>query len=238
MSKLILLFIAGFIGLFLRFIFLGEFELEQLMLLILFPVGSILVYVIMKWQYDKDKAFEPGLNEEYYVTHLGDRVSSTFKQMYNGKVHIGTYQRFYNKWWKRVVADTMKSPGIWYLNLKFSFSNGDNVVFKGVEERKIHRDPEWLIYRNGEKIGFVRTRVEYKNKEILNKNLYLEYKENTYHYQASMIGSQTQIYKNELHMATADRLHGAIYELKTNNNYDEEHLLFMGYILFNYLFGK
>ncbi|MFZ3578766.1 hypothetical protein [Virgibacillus sp. DJP39] len=114
MSKLLALFIAGFIGLALCYIVLGKFELNQLFLLLLFPIASVLILFVMKWQYNKDLHFKPELKDRFMVTRLGDRVSTTAKQMFNNEEHIGSYNRFYNKWWKRIIADVMDSPGLWY----------------------------------------------------------------------------------------------------------------------------
>lgn len=54
---------AGFIGLSLRYMVYEEFEQEQLLILLLFPVGAIVILCIMKWQNNKDWDFEP---EEQY----------------------------------------------------------------------------------------------------------------------------------------------------------------------------
>lgn len=239
LSNLLILFIFGFIGLSLRFIIIGEFELDQLFLLLLFPIASILVYFIMKWQYNKDRNYEPRMGERDLVTRLGDRVSTTKKKMYHGKKLIGTYQRFYNRWWKRVVADIMNNPGLWYLNLTFSLSNGEEIVFKKKNETKIRGNNEWIIYLNNEGIGTVKTDYSLKNIGKLKESLYLEYKGNTYHYQSSSIRSVTEISVTGSKIATGERVSGSVYELTVNDSHEKEaQMLFMVYILFNYEFGQ
>lgn len=239
LSNLLILFIFGFIGLSLRFIIIGEFELDQLFLLLLFPIASILVYFIMKWQYNKDCNYEPRMGERDLVTRLGDRVSTTKKKMYHGKKLIGTYQRFYNRWWKRVVADIMYNPGLWYLNLTFSLSNGEEIVFKKKNETKIRGNNEWIIYLNNEGIGTVKTDYSLKNIGKLKESLYLEYKGNTYHYQSSSIRSVTEISVRGSKIATGERVSGSVYELTVNDSHEKEaQMLFMVYILFNYEFGQ
>lgn len=239
LSNLLILFIFGFIGLSLRFIIIGEFELDQLFLLLLFPIASILVYFIMKWQYNKDCNYEPRMGERDLVTRLGDRVSTTKKKMYHGKKLIGTYQRFYNRWWKRVVADIMNNPGLWYLNLTFSLSNGEEIVFKKKNETKIRGNNEWIIYLNNEGIGTVKTDYSLKNIGKLKESLYLEYKGNTYHYQSSSIRSVTEISVRGSKIATGERVSGSVYELTVNDSHEKEaQMLFMVYILFNYEFGQ
>lgn len=159
--------------------------------------------------------------------------------MYHGKKLIGTYQRFYNRWWKRVVADIMNNPGLWYLNLTFSLSNGEEIVFKKKNETKIRGNNEWIIYLNNEGIGTVKTDYSLKNIGKLKESLYLEYKGNTYHYQSSSIRSVTEISVRGSKIATGERVSGSVYELTVNDSHEKEaQMLFMVYILFNYEFGQ
>lgn len=241
LSRLLLLFVAGFIALTLRYITFGEFEMNQLFLLLVFPVASVLILLIMKWQYNKDRDFKPKLNEKYMVTRLGDRVSTTTKQLYTKKELIGSYHRFYNSRWKRVVADIMDHPGQWYLNLSFSLLNGEQVVFKGKNENNIRGNNEWVIHRNNKEIGTVRTDHSLKNAAKLNESLYLEFAGHTYHYKSFGIGSKTEVYIDDFSVAEGKRTKtgDSVYEFVVNFGHKEEaELLFMVYILFNYQFGQ
>ena len=239
MSRLLVLFLAGFIGLSLRYIVYGEFETGQLLTLLLFPVGAFAVLFILKWQYNKDRDFKPEEQDRYMVTRMGDRVSRTTKQMYADRSHIGSYRRFYHAWWKRLVADVMDKPGQWYLNLSFSLANGDQVVFQGRKENKVTGNNEWTIYQNDKEIGAIRTDYSWKNASALKESLYLDYNENTYHFQSFGIGSKTEVSINDTTIATGERTKGSVYEFIGNSTYDEElKMLFMSYILFNYQFGQ
>lgn len=239
MSKLLVLFLAGFIGLSLRYIVYGRFEPDQLLILLLFPIGAILILFIMKWQYNKDRDFEPVEEDKYFVTRMGDRVSRTKKPIYNNRDQIGFYQRLYPTWWKRIVADIMNNPGQWYLNLSFSLKNGDTVTFKGEKENKIKGNNEWNIYRNDMQIGKARTDLSWKNIGKLRKDLILEYANNNYYFKSFGIGSKTEISLNDSIIATGERVRGSVYELKIDcpDNHDPE-ILFMGYIMFNYQFAQ
>ncbi|WP_117161779.1 hypothetical protein [Paraliobacillus sp. X-1268] len=239
MSRLLVLFLAGFIGLSLRYMVYGEFEQKQLLILLLFPVGAIVILCIMKWQYNKDRDFEPEKQDKYMMTRMGDRVSKTNKQMYNSQEYIGSYRRFYNGWWKRVVADIMDNPGQWYLNLSFSLKNGDTITFRGKKENKIKGNNEWIIYQNDIHIGTARTDFSWKNATKLRESLFLEYDNNTYYFKSFGIGSKTEITLNDSIIATGERIRGSVYELMIDipdNNKAE--ILFMSYILFNYQFGQ
>jgi len=233
LSKLIVLFIAGFIGLSLRYIILGDFEIDQLLSLLLFPAGSMLVFFILKWQYNKDRDFQPNQSKNKMVTRLGDRVSTTPKQMYRDKVHIGSYHRFYDKWWKRIIADIFDHPGHWYLNLTFTLHNGDRVVFKGENEHKVLGNMKWVIYKNDKEAGSINTDYSVKKSVKLLKSLYLQYGNNTYHFKSYSLRSKTEIYYDNHVIATGERAEGAVYELTIDPalKHDWE-MLFMVYILF------
>ncbi|WP_143469692.1 hypothetical protein [Lentibacillus sediminis] len=238
MSRLLVLFIAGFIGLSLRYIVLGEFELNQLLLLLMFPAASVLVLFIMKKQYNKDRDFHPDRGEKGMVTRLGDRVSATKKQMYSGETHMGSYHRFYHSWRKRIVADIM-TPGKWYLNLSFTLSNHDQVLFKPKNENKVRENKEWMIYHNDKEVGSIRTDYSWKNARKLKESLYLEYGQNTYHFKSLSIGAKTEIYHNDTTVATGSRKGISVYQLVMNNECEhDQEMLFMVFILFNYEFGQ
>lgn len=239
MSRLLVLFIAGFIGLSLRYIILGEFELNQLLLLLLFPIASILLIFIMKWQYNKDRVFSPDNGEKHILTRLGDRVSTTTKQIYQHESRLGSYHRYYNSWWKRIVADVMDNSGQWYLNLSFLLLNNDQVVFKQKNENKVRGNKEWIIYHNDKAVGTIRTGYTMKNAARLKESLYLEYGQNTYQFKSFGIGTKTEIYHNDTIVATGNRIRSSVYQLIMNSkNEHSPEMLFMVYILFNYEFGQ
>lgn len=82
MSRLIVFFIVGFIGLSLRYIILGKFEWDQLFLLLFFPVGAVLVLFIMKWQYPF------GVDSKTEIYH-GNSVIATGKRTGNSVYQFG-----------------------------------------------------------------------------------------------------------------------------------------------------
>ena len=240
MNKLLLLFIVGFIGLALRYLVLGEFEVDQLLLLLSFPVGAILIVFIMKRQQNKDRSFQPGVDEIHMVTRLGDRVSEVPKQLYDRQELLGSYKRFYNSRWKRVVADIMDSPGRWFLNLTFSSEDG-KIVLLAKNDKPLRDTTEWLILLNDNEVGKIQMDYSVKNVATLNESLYLEYRNQTYHYTSFGIGATTNISTNNDTIAEGKRaeLGNSIYALDIDDTYKEEaEILFMGFVLFNYHFSQ
>lgn len=241
MSKLLLLFVVGFIGLALRYLFLGEFEVDQFLLLMSFPVGAFLILIIMIWQHNKDRAFQPEVDNGRMVTRIGDRVSEASKRVFDGQELQGEYKRFYHSKWKRIVAGIMDTPGKWYLNLVYSSENGLNIILKGENETSLRGTNEWLIISDNDVVGSIKINDSVKNVATLNESLYLDYQNKTYHYQSSGVGSKTKISRNNLKIAEGNRaeIGRAIYELEIDDTYQEEAaVLFMGFVLFNYHFSQ
>ncbi|WP_099157856.1 hypothetical protein [Virgibacillus ndiopensis] len=235
MGRLLTLFIAGSIGLGLRFWFKGEFDLDQLLLLLFFPAASVVVFFIMKKKIKNDTTYKPSTNEKYMTTHMGDRVSSGVKQLYDGRTSIGTYHRFYNKLWHRILADIMEHPGIWYLNLSFNLSNSDSVLFLLKNENKMTGNKEWEIIWNQVPIGKVHTDLSFKNATKLKESIFLEFNDQSYHYKSFGIGSKTEVTNNNLTIATGNRVKGSVYDFQVNDSHKEEkEILFMVFILFNF----
>ncbi|WP_283152708.1 tubby C-terminal domain-like protein [Guptibacillus hwajinpoensis] len=241
MGKLLLLFVVGFIGLSLRYLLLGKFEMDQLLLLMGFPVAAILILFVMKWQHKKDLAFQPEADDGRMVTRLGDRVSAAPKRVFDGQELVGEYKRIYYSKWKRVVADIMDSPGRWFLNLAFSSEDGHHIILKGKNENRLRGTNEWLIFSNNDEVGSIQMDYSVKNVAKLKESLYLNYYDHTYQYQSFGIGSKIVIRRDDHKIGEGKRteLGNSIYKLEMKDTYGEEaHVLFMGYILFNYHFSQ
>ncbi|MFZ3578765.1 hypothetical protein [Virgibacillus sp. DJP39] len=118
-------------------------------------------------------------------------------------------------------------------------SNGDQVIFKGKKENKIHGNKEWIIVHNDVEAGTVRTDRSIKNVTKLKESLYLEYGQDLYQFKSFGIGSKTEVYLNDSLIATGERVRGSVYELDTSSeDQTQSEILFMVYILFNYQFGQ
>ncbi|ENH96991.1 hypothetical protein J416_07927 [Gracilibacillus halophilus YIM-C55.5] len=239
MTTLLVLFILGFIGLCLRYLLKGEFEIDQLFILFLFPMASIGIVYVQKWQYNKDRDYAPDQYYTDYVTRLGDRISRTKKQVYYNGERIGFYYRFYQARWQRFIADMMGKSGQWYLNLTFSFVNDEQIEIKGVKQNNIFKHNQWDIYTSDVKAGEIHTDYSVKNATKLKESMLVEYNGRQYYYTSFGIGSKTEVYEGDTCIAKGKRLGDSVYHFHpTYETIENEKLLFVAFIVFNYEFHQ
>ena len=175
MGYLLSLFVAGMIGLSLRFIILDKFELYQLAILLVFPVVAVLLYFFLRNQTRRDQAFQPFNSEGKWMFRLGNAITPNWKPIYAHQQCKGNFRRIYRSPWKMFIADIMRSTGRWYLNLEAKMENGDHFAFVNQEENKLLGNDQWILQKNREAIGRVQTDLSMKNasklKGILEANI-------------------------------------------------------------------
>ncbi|PKR76741.1 hypothetical protein CEY16_13050 [Halalkalibacillus sediminis] len=239
MGHLMLLLFAVLVGLTLRLIVNGQFEMDQFLLILLCSLGAVGILLFEKNQIKRDRNFVPNHSGNQMVTRMSNRLVSSSKQIYDYNKFIGTYRRFYNSSWKRFVAGIMRRPGHWYLNLSFLFSDGEEYIFVGINENKLHGNQKWKVYRGDEEVGLVRTDLSIKNASKLKESLFLEYDHKTYWYRSFGIGSKTEVSVDENTVASGERARGFVYQFTPSHGTEHDaKMLCMVYILFNYQFGQ
>ena len=240
-GRLLFLFMIGAIGLLLRFIFLEKFAWNQLFTLLLFPVGALILWLIMRWQILRDSNFNPIYETNSYHTHMGERYSSGKKVLFKGKQKIGEFHRFYPKWWQRVVNEILEGDGKWYMNLSFNLHNESEVRFIHLKGKKIQSNESWHIVKNEQLIGKVTTDCSLKNATKLKEGIILEIDEEIYYFTSFGIGSETKVVINNEVIATGGRSNSLRfqYHFDVKEGHREiESLLVMTYILFNYVHNQ
>lgn len=238
MTRLLALFLAGFIGLSLRFIYIGEFELNQLLFLGSLPLFSVVVALIMKRQYTKDEEYTPPSYSTAISTRLSDRVWDKPKPVFKDQKKIATYQRVYEKWWQRYVADLMNRPGIWYLKLLISFEDGTTITIREMKKKDGNRS--WGIYQDEKEIGSMQVDQSLKTAKDQMRKLYVQFDERHYELHSFLVGSQISLFDTDQEIAKGDRIERSIRELTFTKQLDieEEQQLIPTYLFFNYIFGK
>ncbi|QDP41056.1 tubby C-terminal domain-like protein [Radiobacillus deserti] len=235
MGKLLVFFIAGSIGILLRFFILGKFDLDQLFLLLLFPIATIFVYGIMRYQIRKDASFQATGDPYDMQTKMAERYSTGLKVVTHGKDIIGEFNRFYKKKWHRVITEVIGST--FHINLTFNLSSHIKIV--GINEHALARNSQWEIYENNKLVGQIRTDHSLKNVAKLKETFILELGEETFNFYSLSIGSETKVEKNNLEVANGKRRKGSIYGITVNEaNKQHEEVLFAVFVLFNYVYEQ
>jgi hypothetical protein len=241
LGRLLALFVVGTIGILLRFINLEKFEWSQLFSLLLFPIGAIGIWFIRKWQMKRDSSYRPNETRNVWHTHMGERYSAGKKLLFKGDQIIGEYHRFYPHWWQHLINEIIEGDGKWYMNLSFTIHNGKKVQFVEQKKKKFRINETWKIIQDERMIGQVRTDYSFKNASKLKEGLILEIKDRTYYFESFGIGSQTKVLLDNEVIATGKRSNTLLsqYHFEVKEGYKEiEPLLFMTYILFNYVFNQ
>ncbi|UFT98315.1 hypothetical protein KO561_14040 [Radiobacillus kanasensis] len=237
MGRLLTLFVVGTIGLLLRFLIKGEFELDQLLLLFLFPVASVVILLIKNNQIKKDAQFQPNGDAYDIQTRMAERFSTSKKVATKGDTILGNYHRFHKKGWHKLLTNIMDSPGKFYINFEFNFPS--RFKFVEVKEHAIIGNSKWEVYEDDRLTGTIETDYSVKNATNLKEKLILQYGEDTYIFHSFGVGSETKVEHDQLEVARGTRKKGAVYGLTVTEAYkDHESLLFAVFILFNYVFEQ
>ncbi|WP_017186751.1 hypothetical protein [Alkalibacillus haloalkaliphilus] len=238
MGYLILLTIAGLIGLSLRMIVVGEFEINQFLLLLLFPLAAIGILYFQRHQVKKDQSFEPINSKGAWVIRLGDTVFNRWKPLYAEQLLKGQFRRYYQSSWKMLVAETMRSTGRWYLNLMFEMKDGRSITFENPQENRLIGNDRWAIFENDEIVGEVRTDLSFKNATQLKGRLKATIGQTEYVFQTYVTNSQVEVFVGNTMIGRGQREKGYQYYFRPMTTNEDEAMYLTGiFILITYYFN-
>ncbi|NLP52519.1 hypothetical protein [Bacillus sp. RO1] len=239
MGKLLFLFILGTIGMTLRFLIVGEFEWNQVFILFIFPIGAFVVWFIHRWMVSRDVNYIPSNTDETWNTHMGERYSTGVKQLYKRKKKVAVYRRFYQHRWQHWVNEVVEGDGNWYMNLSFELAVGGKVEFVEKRSSLFKNNTNWIMVRDGEPVGKVKTEFSMKNAAKLKEALTVEIEDKVIYYQSFGIGSATDVLIDDHVIAKGIRsevLRSKYHFELVDDDYTKlEEILVMGFILFNYV---
>ena len=239
MARLLFLFILISVGNFFRFIFLGVFDLKQILLLSMFPIGAALIFFIQKWLAKRDTTYIP-LNEVKgeWNTTIYNRLAGR-KMVYKGQKKVGEYKRFYFKWWQKIVNDVLEGNGTWYLNLSFISPDEEKIDIVETKNELFKAYQEWEVRRDGFIRGKIKTDYSIKNSVKLKEALILELGEESYYYQSYKIGSEIHVLQDGKVIASGKRsgFFSSTYHFHLQEEKEEhEVFLVLTYVLFHYVY--
>lgn len=240
MIKMFVLFVAASIGMTLRWVILGEYEPSQL----LFPFLFLLVSPLFLWisirQKNKDAAFSPIDSSTKWTTSLKDKWLTGEKKIFQEGELIATYTRVYSKKYHKIVADLMRTPGLWFLQLAFRFKDGR--TFTVTNEENWKGNARYTIWESNSKVGEIRSNIKSKHIKELLEHTVLEFGGHIYEFRARTIRSHIEVLKDGDSIGDVERkpIGGARWlnlNLSEVNDKNEPFLL-MSWIVFSYRFDK
>jgi hypothetical protein len=233
LGRLLLLFVVGAIAMTARFFILGVYDWEQMLTLLLFPAGALVLFFIRLWELHQEACYVPKSTQNVWHTYTREKYATNVKILYKGTEQIATYQRFYRHWWQKVVTMILEGEGKWYMNLSFTMQDNSQITFVEQQSSIWKANEMWHIVRDGEIIGSVKTDYSLKNAVKLQEGLFLQLGDTTYYYKSFGIGSKTEVLREGTVIATGKRI------TRWEYSFDGEDLpLVMTYILFNYVFSQ
>jgi hypothetical protein len=239
LGRLLFLFFIALLGIILRYIILGEFEWEHIVIVSFFLVGAFFLLIFIKWRVSLDEKYIPAQSEKkLWTTRIGERHSKGRKMLYFGETKRGEYRRYYAKWWHKIIVDILEGDGQWYMNLAVKWEDEDEIRFIDQTEKVWKLNWGWKIIQDSKEIGVIKTDFSLKNSTKLKEKFCLHYNGSLYEFYSSSIGSNIKVKKGGEMVAEG----GQCEFLKNRYYFDvkekfqhHENLLVMTYLLFNYV---
>ncbi|USG67084.1 hypothetical protein NDK47_07275 [Brevibacillus ruminantium] len=240
MLYLLTLFVVGLIGITLRFVIKGEFDLEQLLILSMLPIGAILVWLLQKRQIRRDSTYQPKQPEPRWQSSVAERHSSGRKLLYRGGEIYATYSRYYRKRWQEIFNQVIDGKGNGYLNLSFTKADGTAIRFVDQKESMLRWNEAWQIVQDGQVIGEIKTDFTVKNSVALQEGITLIWKDQSYYFKSFRLDSRTEVMRDQQVIAKGKRsdLFRSHYQFEVITDQvdeEEESILAMVYVLFVYI---
>ncbi|MBK3496496.1 hypothetical protein JFL43_16850 [Viridibacillus sp. YIM B01967] len=198
------LFVLILIAIGLRWLILDKFELEQLLTAFLLPVGTVVLYLIVRRQVKKEMNYVPKNELQSWSSYLGQWSVLTPKKIYNGSTYTGEFKRYYEKRWHRIIAELVEEKELWYLSLDFTFAeNTYKMHWMRNSVKKMHES--WKIEKNGQMIGNVKTNVNAKNMMTLKESMTATIGDEKFDWQSYTVGGKVEILHNGQKIGSSGR---------------------------------
>lgn len=191
-------------------------------------------------QRKKDSAYTPVHSSRQWSTSMRDKWLTREKKIYKEESLVASYNRVYTKTYHKIIADLMRTPGLWFLRLKFNFINGGS-SFLVTSETKERGNEHYTIWERNTKVAEIYTDLRAKNIATLRELTRLTIGEHAYEFRARSIRSTIEVVKD-------GDLIGEVYRgpygerfLRVEPgqvNEETEPLLIIGWIVFTYRFDK
>ncbi|WP_026690922.1 hypothetical protein [Alteribacter aurantiacus] len=239
MTRMIAFFLVAGIGIILRWVFVGEFELYQLLLASAFLIVSPIFLQINRVQRNKDTSYIPEPPTGAWSTSIKERWLTGEKKLYHDHQLVATYKREYQNIIQMATADLMNGSGLWHLELHFQFQNGRS--YKVIGKESWRGDARHPILEGNTVVGEIVTVAKTKHavKRLETNHLFIG--DQSFEFRAKTTSSVIGIYKGEQCVGQVSAQHNGVRTLDLKPGHvteAEESLLLIGWIVFSYRFKK
>ncbi|MDE5416137.1 tubby C-terminal domain-like protein [Alkalihalobacterium chitinilyticum] len=239
MTKLISLFFVALTGIGLRWAILGEYDSSQLQLTFIFLGAAPLFLWISIRQKHKDADYSPLPSSRQWTTSLKDKWLTGEKKIFQGEELVATYNRVYNKSFHKIIADLMRTPGLWFLQLAFQFKDGR--TFTVTSEENWKGNARYTIWEGNTEVATIRSDLKSEHVKKLLEHTVLEIGEHVYEFRARTVRSRIEVLKDGELIGEVERDLTGVRSLSLNSsevNVEDEPFLLMGWIVFSYRYNK
>ncbi len=203
MIKLLLLFVLLLLTALARFLVFDAFEPLMFAMIFLFPVASLVIFIISKKFANKERNYQPPKITGWSFYNIQKSLMIK-KPLFYGDVKVGYVKRYFPHQWQYVLSDIIGFN--WYLNLEIEIDQ-DIYNVQWYREKWFTNQDQWRIYKNGEQIGTAYTRINLKNTTKLKEAIEFQVGGEVYHTSASTVTSMISLTHNETLLGTLKRNH-------------------------------
>ncbi|NIK11639.1 hypothetical protein [Alkalibacillus almallahensis] len=239
MTKVIALFIAASVGIFLRWQFTGEFDMNQLLIALLLLIAAPVIYRFSRRLNTRDEQYEPEHSHKPWATSISEKWLTGKKYIFHYGRREASYHRVYQRQWHKLVADLMPTPGLWFLNLRFRFTD-PAAVYHVSTAKSDWKNDAYQITKDDESVARISTDVNLKTASRFLEVMHLEMGGRKFTFQAKSIRAHIEVYEgNTLIGEISKGKYGEkLFHPKINLGDEIERALIMTWIVFTYRFDK
>lgn len=193
MIVLNLLFVLLLLTALARYIVFDAFDPLMFAMIFLLPVGSVVIFLISKRLAAKEGSYQPKNIEGWSFYNIQKSLMNR-KPLFKGEELRGYVKRYFPKKWQYFIGDILGFN--WYLSLEIQI-NKDIYDVQWYREKWFSQQDQWIIYKNGERIGEARTLINLKNAAKLKEAIQFSFYDKLYKSSAITVTSGISLTQGE-----------------------------------------
>ncbi|MEL4029984.1 hypothetical protein NST89_15750 [Caldifermentibacillus hisashii] len=193
MIVLNLLFVLLLLTTLARYIVFDAFDPLMFEMIFLLPIVSVVIFLISKRLAAKESSYQPKNIEGWSFYNIQKSLMNR-KPLFKGEELRGYVKRYFPKKWQYFIGDILGFN--WYLSLEIQI-NKDIYDVQWYREKWFSQQDQWIIYKNGERIGEARTLMNLKNAAKLKEAIQFSFYDKLYKSSAITVTSGISLTQGE-----------------------------------------